>query len=602
MFINLNRDITNMAFRGLPTRTIHGEFQNAQDYNYNTVYPYGLPLPPNSGIDKLLRNQMNDSVKTADPFLKKMYDNPVQNAFDNLFYPTQLSEIISKSAQECRTADLDNLILNQDNNRNIRCGWLYIPASNSKIPNPRLSQGHLGIRNGPFTFVEPKPEENAEWFWNLEEAREKILTARCSAMTNCESVGGDNFKSCGYCTGIGQGVPVNDKGESLYPRNPRLNCSNGKIIMNTAQCPKEIQGQPIIGEDGKPVIGPDGQPVIAQPIIGPDGLTIDGKVPDICALRDGKFSKECILDIISSGGCQEGGSIYKAVEQSLNNDDYIDSLRSSTAFRLYNERNSNKLFMNFNTSSRAELEIEIQNLAATADNPKYTRESALGASSRDLCLRQGDINAWDPCLEIPSNARPPFDLNCLQRNFRKLGGQPAGKKYPTQILKIELYDRMPTYGDVQNYWSQILEKTRSNVYSVQNTAMIDLYGISLRPAKPIASSVKFIVGFGDVGDVKFRGIPFGLNDDILYINNDVLNNSTNKESMVLLTSDLLVQNINRGTKYSGRVANSAGKEGEFNILNASFLYYNFAKVVEFKTDKNIKKELDNPKRISVTIF
>jgi hypothetical protein len=445
-----------MAFRGvLPARTTQGQFQNRQDYNYNTVYPYGLPLPQNSVLDPLIRGQMNSAVKTADPFLKKVYNDKVQNEFENLFYPTQLNDQISKLASDCRNTNLDTLILNQDKNRSIRCGWLYTPASNTNIPTPKISQGHLGIRDGPFKFLQPPPE-NAEWFWNLEEAREKILTARCAAMKNCESVGTDMFKSCGYCTGIGQGVPVNAQGRPLYPKNIRTNCANGSIIVNSSQCPREQ---------------------VSQQVIGPDGLTEDGQDPDVCTPRDGKFTRDCIMSIITNSGCEEGGSLYKTVEQSTNDNDYIDPLRSSTAFRIYNERSPNKLYMNVATSTKASLENEIQGLATVADDPKYNRESGLGASSRDLCLRKGDINAWDPCTEIPLSAKPPYDLNCLQRNFRRLGGQPAGKKYPSDTNKNQLYDKMPTYGDVRNYWNKLLELTKSNSYSVQRQAMIDFLGI-----------------------------------------------------------------------------------------------------------------------------
>ncbi|NBR60501.1 MAG: hypothetical protein EBT86_02425 [Actinobacteria bacterium] len=571
-----------MAFRGvLPARTTQGQYQNRQDYNYNTVYPYGLPLPSTSQIDSLFRGQMNSAVKTADPFLKKVYDNKVQNEFDNLFYPTQLNDQISRLASECRNTDLDTLILKQDKNRSIRCGWLYKPASSTNIPTPRLSQGYLGIRDGPFKFIQPPPAEDAEWFWNLEEAREKILTARCAAMKNCESVGTDMFKSCGYCTGIGQGVPVNAQGRPLYPKNVRTNCSNGSIITNANQCPRETA---------------------SQQIVGPDGLTEDGKEPDVCALRNGKFSRDCVMSIITTSGCDEGGSLYKTVEQSTNDNDYIEPLRSTTAFRMYNERSPNKLYMNVTTSTKASLENEIQGLATMADDPKYGSESGLGAASRDLCLRQGDINAWDPCNEIPISAKPPYDLNCLQRNFRKLGGQPAGNKYPTEKLKVELYDKMPTYGDVQNYWAGIQERSRSNKYSVQNEAMKELYGINL--ARTSATVAKVTMGFGDVGDIGYPHISYWLGGNLLFINVNALNNSINKEADNKLNADALFLNVKKGIRYTGIVTNSAGKKVDFDIQDAISINNSAGNryAIAFRTNRQIKDELDNPSRISVIIF
>lgn len=448
-----------MAFRGvLPARTVQGQFMNSQDYKFNTVLPYGLPLPSSSVMDPALLAKTHSAVRTNDPFLQKLHDTKVHSEIQNLFYKTQINDQIDQMAANCIRTDIDTLIANQDRDRSIRCGWLYQPPTNNNIPTPRVSQGYLGMTNGPFKFIQPSPQPEAEWIWNLEEAKEKILTARCSALKSCENVGSDNFRQCGFCTGIGQGVPVNSRGQPLYPKKFRSNCSNGRIIMNVNQCPRD------------PITSPTQE-------IGLDGLTADGRAPDICTPINGKLSKDCVLKVITDTGCRERGSLYKTVDTSTNLSDYIDTLRSSSAFRLYNENNSKKLYMNLGTMTKAQLESEIQNLVIAADQNRGRPETALGAATADLCYESGSINNWDQCQEISDTATPPFDLVCLQNNFRRMGGQPKGRKYPTESTKIQIYDRMAKYGDVRNYWRQLQAMTKSTTYSTQRQAMLDFYGI-----------------------------------------------------------------------------------------------------------------------------
>ena len=460
-----------MAFRGvLPANTQVGQFQNSQDYQYNTVQKLGYPLPPGASADYGIMSQTNAAVNTADPYLGEMNMNRTQSEFQNLFYSTKFSDDLETAFKNCQKTGIDNLIINQDNSRVVRCGWLYKPPINNNIPVPQFSQGALGITSGPFpysaaykTTTDQEASKGSEWFWSLEKAKKRILTDRCQALQHCEDVGSQNFQSCGYCTGIGQGVPVNKYGVPLYPADNRLACSNGYIISDAGSCPKPPAPQPV----------------------GPDGRMANGQLPDVCTPVDGKLSRECVLGLITRNGCQAAGSLYQAVQNSTNPNDYIDTLRGSVAFQTYNTKSAKQgtkqLSINLGTASLADLNGQFQQLSIQANNTSIPKNSGMSASSRDMCLKQGSIGDYDPCMEIPDSATPPYDLACLQRNFERVGGQPAGRKYPSIANKFTLYDNMSNYGKVREYWNKILANTKSNDYSVQKGAMLDMYGINTSP-------------------------------------------------------------------------------------------------------------------------
>jgi hypothetical protein len=65
----------------------------------------------------------------------------------------------------------------------------------------------------------------------------------------------------------------------------------------------------------------------------------------------------------------------------------------------------------------------------------------------------------------------PYDLTCLQNNFRRLGDQPAGLSYPTSITIGSIYNKMNNYGEIRDYWKKLINETKTKSYTVQKKAM-----------------------------------------------------------------------------------------------------------------------------------
>lgn len=564
------------TFRGaLPASTTQGRFFNDQNYMFNTVLPYGLPLPASSQKDPQFMSEAQKAVRTTDPYLGKLRNSTTESQFENLFYTTQLSDDLLRQIEFCNRADIDDLILNQDKNKSIRCGWLYTPSADPiNVTTPQVSRGHLGIADGPFRFTSPPPPD-AEWIWDLEVARKKILTDRCKGLRDCENTGDSRYKSCGYCTGIAQGVPVDKKGNVLYPKDPRINCTNGSVILNSAQCP--------------------------QP--QPPPQAVPGEIPrDICSPLDGRLSKECILDVISKSGCTQDGALYAAIEKNDNPSDYLGLLRSAQSLKIYNERASQQLnteIFRQGQTTRNMVVNQVQQLATTvAQNPGAT---GLGFAARDLCIVRGAIDEWNPCSEIADSATAPYDLNCLQKNFLQLGGQPAGRKYPTAETKASIYDRIATYGQIRQYWQQLINNTKSKSYSIQRDALLDFYGIdptvsSMNPI-PVVKTPMY-----NIGDV---GMPPGFIQyapEIVLISTQLIQNpGKNIQSGSIL--DNLRNSVKSGKKYSLTIDTNNSRSVTYNITevvtgtdNVNTFTYGF-----YGAPSNLPKLLEGATKASITI-
>jgi hypothetical protein len=106
--------------------------------------------------------------------------------------------------------------------------------------------------------------------------------------------------------------PVPSFSSAVNERGDRYKC-NGRLITSPIQC---IQEQPNVQ-------------------VGANGLMSDGNPPDICSRINGRFSKECILDVIQNNGCSQKGTLYTAIKTSTNSNNYSESIQNSDSFKLY---------------------------------------------------------------------------------------------------------------------------------------------------------------------------------------------------------------------------------------------------------------------------
>jgi hypothetical protein len=141
-------------------------------------------------------------------------------------------------------------------------------------------------------------------------------------------------------------------------------------------------------------------------------------------------------------------------------------------------------------------------------NTSRPANSALGAAARDLCLQKGALSQYNFCNDIPDTSLPPFDMECLQQLFRKMGGQPTGTAYPNTNT-IVTYNSMPNIGAVKQYFNTLISNMNSSDYNTQRTAMTQFLGISpekLIKRVPYNQGVEVIWCHANPGTSRITGV------------------------------------------------------------------------------------------------
>lgn len=407
---------------------------------HNETIPNMIP----SGISGL--PGFDKAIQSVDTNGQTIQDYAVKHPND--IFTTGKSTDLMNMATQCAASSLDDLIASKNPNDSIGCGWMYTPP-NSNSPYPVVAKGMVGDINGPLPGMDVTAHK--QWFFDLQMAKKQMLMDKCKALKACTDVDQEVFQgSCGYCTDMNQGVPIDSVGKPLYPNDPMGSCSPASIVQNSKKCPPPPDGpQPVRDKTCDPV--------------------------------NGRLSSACLYNTVLSAGCSDNGTLAIALNGSPNPSDYIGSIRDNDAVAVY-QRTANPplnldLFSQGKTTVNYALN-EIRTLAANATGPT---SSALGASARDLCLRRGAIKGYDLCSNLPDGTQSPFEMSCLQQIFRKMGGQPKGSAYPS-ISNMSKYNAMGTLGAVKQYWNQLIGAMKQSDqfvdYATQRDAMIQILGIS----------------------------------------------------------------------------------------------------------------------------
>jgi hypothetical protein len=395
----------------------------------------GLP-----GFDKAI--QTADMARQGD-----IQDYAVKNPND--IFMTGMSPNLTQMATQCAAGSMNDLIAAKNPNASIGCGWVYTPP-NSNSPYPVVAKGALGNEKGPLPGVDVPAYK--KWYFDLQLAKKQMLLDKCKALKACSDVDQDVFQgTCGFCTDIGQGVPIDSVGKPLYPNEPRGTCSPNSIVRNREQCPPPPPGpQPVRDKTCDPV--------------------------------NGRLSAACLYNTVLSGGCTDDGALANALRGSPNPSDYMATIRNGDAMKLYQQHANPKLNLNmFSQGDKTTVSAALQEVRQLASNANQPPSSALGASARDLCLQRGAVKGYDICSHLPDGTQAPFDMECLQSLFRKSGGQPKGTAYPS-IANMAKYNAMGTLGAVKQYWSQLITAMKSadsfTDYATQREAMSQFLGIT----------------------------------------------------------------------------------------------------------------------------
>jgi len=402
------------------------EFNRQQAFRYNEQLPNLVPtmsaFPAPKGVDQ--------AIGTADPYLDRMIG---QREADKFFMPNTIPANLAQQNEVCATSTVDQLLSSQDSSRPIRCGWVYTPPTTGS-PFPQVSAGVLGTADGPFSFFAPPAYQ--KWYWDLAAAKKQALIDRCKALKNCTDVNSDPYNgSCGFCTDIGQGVPVNSNGVAMYTDNSLTNCSPGSVIGSASACPAPAAP------------GPGAPPQTS--VCTPDG--------------SGRLSVACLESLVETGGCSDAGALAVALSSGATPGDYMAGARQLNSMTVYNQRAAAPfnmdIFSQGQTTVAAALQ-EVRNLSgATSVAPAG---SALSFAARDLCLQKGAMDQYDFCSELGVNTPPPYDVGCLQKAFLAAGGQPAGSQWPTSV-NLSFYNSFGTWQAVLTYFNTLAQQARGLV-------------------------------------------------------------------------------------------------------------------------------------------
>lgn len=363
----------------------------------------------------------------------------------------QLSQQLRDQQEKCKVSVLDDLINTQDPTQPVRCGWIY--SKGTPATQPKVSVGALGTKKGPLaSFSNPK----GQWFWNLEDAKKAILADRCAALKNCASVGGSQFQGCAFSPERGYGVPVKPDGTLMYPNDPSLSAPLKSLVTTPDKCAVSTAAR-------------SGMPIDLQ------------RSRDLCKpLPNGKLSRDCMLQQIVSAGCKQDGSLYQALVNQATATNYAAGLTDSMAYRRYQQLATNPLLENAMRDGSTTVDVALGNFRRLNEVSKNVQESVLSYAARDLCVSKGTLDKFDFCLELNDNSRGPFGLTCLQKEFTKAGGQPAGREYPTAVNKAQ-WDALGTWRAVKAKIAGLSAAAKSTDVMAQRTAITNFLGTQSLP-------------------------------------------------------------------------------------------------------------------------
>jgi hypothetical protein len=412
--------------------------------------PYTIPTT-NTGMAIVKSPGMAERLKEATSVASLgKFGEQIVKGIANRFQPSQVPADIAAAQEQCRTATIDS-VAGLATTGKYRCGWLYEKGPGG---TPKISRGWLGSESGPLNIFPEQPQ--GQWFWDVEAAKQQLLTDTCAAATQCEHLGSSAFAGkCGFCVTTGRSIPIDGNGQPLYNNALATQCAPSRVIKSANQCPK---------------------PQIKPTIPLPPGAA-PPRIYKVCdPLPGDRLRQDCLLQQVRAAGCSDDGSLATALATNTNPNDYIAELRKSNAFRVYQERSPIKFNDGLLKEGRGTIAAALDNFRGLHSQASSATADALVAAAKDLCTARGSLDKFDFCSELTDATPPPFSMECLQKEFKKVGGQPVGRKYPTTANVAE-YQSLPNWGTYKTFLRNLAAQTKSDNIEIQGAALRDLLGI-----------------------------------------------------------------------------------------------------------------------------
>lgn len=370
-----------------------------------------------------VNHAMNTSDGSVIDYTKKFQEDP-------------MIKFRSKDEQTCRLARHPSQ-LNRVATAKSGCGWWFVPDG--------LSVGTLGTITGPADRNVPLQHPTGTWYWNLDDATRMEDIKLCKRITLCEAATSD----CGWCDSQGHAVPVNSDGSVKYPTDDTGSCSTRPFTGGMCPSPVAPPSEPIMDTNGNVV----GERTPPAPV-------------SICAPRNGKLTRECLLALASARGCTPTGSLYQMIARgsSPTESDRVamDILSKANVVTLTPDLYGNG---SLSVGTALSAYTTLSN-AMVSGKSKQIRQAA-----RYLAVGGEEINLCD----VGEEALGPFSPECLGRAFREAGCQPSGAKYPYNNSAVV---GLP-WGSVKNSYRTLAGSMYSTDAFAQADAIKDCIGTSL---------------------------------------------------------------------------------------------------------------------------
>lgn len=410
---------------------------------YPNMYPTELQSGGASGPSQILANSRL-ALASWDPNTRQPTLRDIE--LDKYATSVNLNINLESESNICKTTPIDGLLNTQNPNKEVRCGWIY--KTGNPGTQPAVSEGALGSRSGPVKFVKTP---QGTWYWNLDDAKKQILSDRCAAMTSCKDVGTPAFEGCAYSTSRGIGVPVDSKGNLLYPREPRLSAPSNSLVRNSAACPAP-----------PPPNSPQAELQRSR---------------DLCApMANGQLSRDCMLQQITAAGCKQDGQLYQSLVNEALPNNYAAGLQNLVSFKKYQELASPPLLDSILRQGGTSTQVALDNFKSLAVASQRVENTAVSFAARDLCLKRGLMDQFDFCDELSGSSRAPFALDCLQKAFLRAGGQQAGSEYP-MAQNVARWNGLGTWKAVLDSINALKGELSSNNEKTQREALVKFLGV-----------------------------------------------------------------------------------------------------------------------------
>jgi hypothetical protein len=422
-----------------------------QTATFNQQYPNmfltGLPTSDTTSPQRRLASA-GGALQTWDPDTRQSTLRDI----DIAQYATSvdLNLDLQAESERCKTATLDSLLNTQDPNKKLRCGWIY--KKGTRGDRPATSEGALGTREKPAGFMKAP---DGTWYWNLDEAKKRVLGDKCEAMTSCKDVGSAAFQGCAFSKTRGIGVPVDSQGNVLYPRDPRYSAPQSSLVTNPASCP-------------------------APPPVGSAQYQLQ-RSRDVCTpMPDGKLSRDCMLQQITAAGCKMDGSLYNALVSQALPSNYAAGLQSLTSFQKYQQLAAKPILDSVIRDGSTTVQTALGTFRSLADESAKVGTTAVNFAARDLCLKRGVMDEYDFCDDLNTNSVAPFALECLQKAFLRAGGQQSGSMYPSAANHAD-WNGLGRWQAVLDKIQTLKSQTMNKNEGIQRGALQSFMGIAREP-------------------------------------------------------------------------------------------------------------------------